>query len=76
MKKTESEYVKKRKSYYGFAKDYPGKLGSTKYVIGDSKAVKRRDSVRRILIAVMIILLFIATFVITSVCLDISHMTV
>lgn len=70
------EDVKRRKSYYGFAKNYPGKLGSTKYVIGDSKAVKRRDSVRRILIAVMIILLFIATFVITSVCLDISHMTV
>ena len=54
------EDVKRRKSYYGFAKNYPGKLGSTKYVIGDSKAVKRRDSVRRILIAVMIILLFIA----------------
>ena len=67
------ENVKKRKSYYGFAKNYPGKLGSSKYVIGDSRDVKKRESIRRILITVIIILLFIASFIITTVGLEISE---
>lgn len=67
------EYVKKRKSYYGFAKYYPGKLGSSKYVIGDSRDVKRRESIRRIIITVLLILLFIASYIATSVCLEISE---
>ena len=73
MKKTESEYVKKRKSYYGFAKDYPGKLGSSKYVIGDSIEIRRKENIRRILIVVFVIFLFAATFVFTTVGLRISE---
>lgn len=67
------ENVKKRKSYYGFAKNYPGKLGSSKYVIGDSKAVRKRESVRRIIITVLIIILFITSYIVTNVCLEISE---
>lgn len=73
MSKKESNYVKKRKSYYGFAKDYPGNLGSNKYVIGDSLTVRRNETIRRIITAVLIVLLFIATFVTTTVCLEISE---
>lgn len=73
MKKTESEYVKKRKSYYGFAKDYPGKLGSSKYVIGDSIEIRRKENIRRILIVIFVIFLFAATFVFTTVGLRISE---
>ncbi|MBS7359935.1 MAG: hypothetical protein KIG53_04955 [Oscillospiraceae bacterium] len=68
------EKVKKRKSYYGFAKNYPGKLGSNKYVIGDSKAVKRRDAVRNITIVVLCCLLFALTYIVTTVGLNISGM--
>lgn len=68
-----NEYVKKRKSYYGFAKNYPGKLGSSKYVIGESKIVRRNETIRRIVIAVIVILLFIASYVITSVGFNISE---
>lgn len=67
-----NEYVKKRKSYYGFAKNYPGKLGSSKYVIGESKIVRRNETIRKIAIAVIIIFLFIASYVITSVGFNIS----
>lgn len=67
------EYVKKRKSYYGFARYYPGKLGSSKYVIGDSRDVKRRESIRRVIVTVLLILLFIASYIATSVCLEISE---
>ena len=66
-----NEYVKKRKSYYGFAKNYPGKLGSSKYVIGESKIVKRNETIRKIVIAVIVIFLFIASYVLTSVGLNI-----
>ena len=68
-----NEYVKKRKSYYGFAKNYPGKLGSSKYVIGESRIVRRNETIRRIVIAVIVILLFIVSFVITSVGFNISN---
>jgi len=68
-----NEYVKKRKSYYGFAKNYPGKLGSSKYVIGESRIVRRNETIRRIVIAIIVILLFIASYVITSVGFEISE---
>ncbi|MGN0525828.1 MAG: hypothetical protein ACI4IF_00135 [Acutalibacteraceae bacterium] len=68
------EKVKKRKSYYGFAKNYPGKLGSNKYVIGDSRAVKRREAVRTVIIIVLCCLLFALTFVVTTVGLNLSGM--
>lgn len=68
-----NEYVKKRKSYYGFAKNYPGKLGSSKYVIGESRIVKRNETIRRIVIAIIVILLFIVSFVATTVGLNISN---
>ena len=68
-----NEYVKKRKSYYGFAKNYPGKLGSSKYVIGESKIVRRNETIRKIVIAIIVIFLFIASYVITSVGFDISE---
>lgn len=74
MRKKESEYVKKRKSYYGFAKNYPGKIGSTKYIIGDSVAVHRKEVIRKILLIILAVLLFCAVFVATTVCLDISEM--
>ena len=71
--KKESEYVKKRKSYYGFAKNYPGKLGTNKYVIGDSLAVRKKETIRRIIIAFIILLLFSISFVVTTVCIKISE---
>lgn len=75
MFKKEREYVKKRKSYYGFAKNYPGKLGSSKYVIGESRAVRKRETLRSIIIGLIIVLIFVLSFVFTSVCLEISNKT-
>lgn len=68
-----NEYVKKRKSYYGFARNYPGKLGSSKYVIGESKIVRRNETIRKIVIAIIVIVLFIASYVITTVGFNISN---
>ncbi len=73
MSRKNKEYVKKRKSYYGFAREYPGKIGSKTYIIGDSVAQKRRETIRKIILAVLVILLFIISFIITSVGLNISE---
>lgn len=71
---SKTEDIVKRRSYYGFAVNYPGKLGSSKYVIGESRAVKKRESARKIIIAVLIVLVFAIAFVVTDICLNISEM--
>ena len=53
--KGKKEDVIKRKSYYGFCVNYPGDLGSNKYVIGESRAVRKREIIRKFLIAVALI---------------------
>lgn len=74
MSKQSKDKVKKRKSYYGFSRYYPGRIGARSYIIGDSVSEKRREIKRKVLIALLIILLFIITFVATSVCLNIAGM--
>ena len=74
MFRQNKEKVKKRKSYYGFSRYYPGRIGSKTYIIGDSISEKSRELKRRVLIALLIILLFIVVFVATSVCLNIAEM--
>ena len=50
-KHEKTEDIIKRKSYYGFAKYYPGKMGTkSSYVIGESRIVKKKERIRRILI--------------------------
>lgn len=70
--KRERAEVKRRKSYYGFSSTYPGSSPKNNYVIGESRAVKRRELVRRIVIAALIFLIFATAFIITDVCLNIS----
>ena len=71
MRKREEDVIK-RKAYYGFARNYPGQLGSAGYVIGESLAVRKREILRKVLIAVLLLLLFVAAFVVTTVGLQIS----
>ncbi len=71
--KNKTEDVIKRKSYYGFSKNYPGKLGSSRYVIGESRVVRKREILRKILLALIVIMIFISAFLITDICLNISE---
>ena len=72
MSKSPKEKVKKRKSYYGFSKEYPGRTGGSGYAIGDTVTRNNKERVRKIIIALLIVLLFIISFVVTSVGLNIS----
>ena len=72
MSKQSKEHVKKRKSYYGFSKEYPGRTGKNGYAIGDTVTRNNKERIRKVIIAILIILLFIVSFVVTSVGLHIS----
>lgn len=72
-KKEKEEDVLKRKSYYGFAKYYPGKMGTKRYVIGESRIAEKKERIRKILIFTGLVVLFLISFFITSVCLEISQ---
>ena len=56
-KHEKTEDVIKRKSYYGFAKYYPGKMGTkSSYVIGESRIVKKKERISHHLSYIWIIL--------------------
>ena len=65
--------VVKRKSYYGFSRDYPAAQGGRNtYLIGDSNTMRRRGALACAAYILMLVLLFVLAFVITSAALDIS----
>lgn len=68
------EKVKKRRSYFGFARYYPGRTGTRKYSIGDNEYERKREISRKLIIILLLILLFVCAFVVTTVCLNISGM--
>ena len=72
-KSEKNEDIIKRKSYYGFAKYYPGKMGTKKYVIGESKVAEKKERLRKILVFLGFVILFLLAFFITSVCIEISE---
>lgn len=67
------EKVIKRKSYYGFARRYPGAAGDDTYLIGDSRKVKRKKTVKKILVAALMVVLFAAAYIVTAAALLISN---
>lgn len=73
FKHNKKEDVIKRKSYYGFARFYPGKTGSNNYVIGESRNIRKKEQIRTALIILGYIFLFVLAFFITTVCINISE---
>ena len=72
-KHEKTEDVIKRKSYYGFAKYYPGKMGTKKYVIGESKVAEKKERIRNVLVILSYVILFLVAFFLTTVCIEISE---
>ena len=72
-KREKKEDVIKRKSYYGFARYYPGKMGTKTYIIGESRVAKKKERIRTILITLFFLALFLISFFLTAVCLEISE---
>lgn len=61
----------RKRSYYPFSKNYPGKRGNS-YDIGESRTRRERDERNNIIFYVSLILIFIASFIIFSVAIKLS----
>ena len=53
----------RKKSYYAFSKNYPGRRTGTKYAIGESRARHKRERNKNILFGVSLVVLFAVVFV-------------
>ena len=60
------------KGYYKFSKKYPSRNAES-YAIGESRKMKKKERARKILFAVMLCCLFVATFIGVAVSLDLSN---
>jgi hypothetical protein len=69
---TNPERVIKRKSYYGFARKYPGSAPGS-YLIGDSLKVKRNQTLKKVLGAIILFLIFALSYILTTAALIISE---
>ena len=65
--------VIKRKSFYSFSKQYPGTQDNGEYLIGESRTMKRRETVIRIAFIVFLVLLFAVSFIVTYTSLELSN---
>lgn len=61
MLRNDKRLKRKRKSYYPFSKDYPGRSHSG-YAIGETRERRKREQRTQILYALSMVLLFLVTF--------------
>ena len=59
------------KGYYKFSKKYPSRNADS-YAIGESRKMKKKEKARKILFATLLCCLFVATYILVSVSVDLS----
>lgn len=67
MFQTNKTVKPRKKSYYPFSKNYPGRRTGTKYAIGESRARRKKERNNTILYAVSLVLAFFVVFSVASV---------
>ena len=60
------------KGYYKFSKKYPSRNAES-YAIGESRKMKKKEKARKIVFAVLLCCLFVATFILISVSMTLSN---
>ena len=60
------------KGYYKFSKKYPSRNAES-YAIGESRKMKKKEKARKIVFAVLLCCLFVATFILVSVSMTLSN---
>lgn len=65
---------RRRRSYYGFSRDYPnGSLSKNSYRLTLSKTLRNREIIGKVLITLGFICVFILGFFLSSLALDLSN---
>lgn len=63
----------RKKSYYPFAKNYPGRRSGTSYAIGESRARRKKEKTTRAIFAIVLCVLFVLTFLLSSIAIQLSN---
>lgn len=72
MYRNDKELKPRKKSYYGFSKNYPSRRTGTKYAIGESRARRKKERNNTILYALCVTLAFFVMFAASSVVFTLS----
>ena len=62
----------RKKSYYPFSKNYPGRRSGTSYAIGESRTRKKKEKRKKIVFSVFLVLFFVLIFVVATVSINLS----
>lgn len=62
----------RKKSYYPFAKNYPGRRSGTSYAIGESRARRKKEKTNKAVFAIILCVLFVLTFLLSSIAIQLS----
>ena len=52
----------RKKSYYPFSKNYPGRRSGTSYAIGESRTRKKKEKRKKIVFSVFLVFFFVLVF--------------
>lgn len=72
MYRNDKEVKPRKKSYYAFSKNYPGRRTGTKYAIGESRTRRKKERNNNIMYAVCLTLAFFVVFAAASVVFTLS----
>jgi len=62
----------RKKSYYPFSKNYPGRRSGTSYAIGESRTRKKKEKRKKIFFSVFLVFFFVLVFIIAAVSINLS----
>ena len=62
----------RKKSYYPFSKNYPGRRSGTSYAIGESRTRKKKEKRKESVFSVFLVFFFVLVFVIAAVSINLS----
>lgn len=63
----------RKRSFYSFSKNYPARHSDTIYAIGESRAMRKKAKVKKVLFSLSMVLLFLVSVVVFGVCLSLSN---
>lgn len=72
MFRNDKDIKPRKKSYYPFAKNYPGRRTGTTYVIGESRTRRKKERANTIVYAIGLLVVFVLAFVVGAVALKLS----
>ena len=72
MYRNDKEVKPRKKSYYAFSKNYPGRRTGTKYAIGESRTRRKKERKNNMIYAVCLTLAFFVVFAAASVVFTLS----